>query len=377
DLRSRGMALSAVTRPGGPVALASPLRWAALLAAALALTPLAAVVDAALGPGADSLSGATFARYAGTSAALAGLVALGAGGLGGAAAWLVALHRFPGRDLFAWALVLPLAAPAFALAYAYADLFDVAGPIRTAWRGAFGWDPPLEMRSLWGAGLVLSLAFYPYVYLTLRAALLNRSVAAVEAARTLGRTRGAALRAVALPMARPALAAGLALALMETLADYGAVSFLGVQTLTTGVVRAWSIFGSTAEAARLALPLLGAAAVLMWLERATRRGRSADVGAVRWRAAEAPALPPLAGWAATLFCLSLIGLGLLLPAGWLAWKAQLVSPEWPRLLAGARNAFALAGAAAGLAAALAAALALATRGRGLLARLVSLGYATP
>lgn len=371
------MALSPAAGLRPPAGLASPLRWAALAAAVLAAAPLGAVVFAALGPGADSLGWPTFVRYAATSAALALLVAVGAGGLGGAAAWLVALHRFPGRDLFAWALVLPLAAPAFALAYAYADLFDVAGPVRTAWRAAFGWDPPFEMRTLWGAGTVLSLAFYPYVYLTLRAALLNRSVAAVEAARTLGRSRPGALWAVAVPMARPALAAGLALAVMETLADYGAVSFLGVQTLTTGVVRAWSIFGSTAEAARLALPLLAAAAALLWLERATRRGRAADVGAVRWRPAAAPALPPLAGAGAALFCFLLVALGLLLPAGWLAWKAQLVTPEWPRLLDAGRNAMGLAAVAAGLAAVLAAALALATGGRGLLVRLVSLGYATP
>src|SRR5690606_29136335 len=143
-------------------------------------------------------------------------------------------------DVLAWALVLPLAAPAFAVAYGYADLFDVAGPIRTAWRGAFGWDPPFEMRSLGGAAMILSLVFYPYVYLTLRAALLNQSQSALEAARTLGRSERGAFWSVSLPLARPAIAAGVALACMETLADYGAVSYLGVQTLTTGVVRAWS-----------------------------------------------------------------------------------------------------------------------------------------
>ncbi len=214
------------------------LHLAAIVAAVIALAPLAAVVVTAFGPGAASLSSETFARYALNSVALAGLVAMGAGVLGAAAAWLVVMHRFPGRDLFAWALVLPLAAPAFAMAYGYADLFDVAGPIRSALRGLLGQDVPLEMRSLPGAAIVLSLAFYPYVYLTLRAALVNQSVAALEAARSLGRTAGGAFWAVTLPMARPALAAGMALAVMETLADYGASSFLGVQTLTTGVVRA-------------------------------------------------------------------------------------------------------------------------------------------
>ena len=131
--------------------LPSPLRIAAAVAALVALAPLVAVAVTASGPGADSLTWATFARYAWTSAALAAMVGIGAGLLGGFAAWLVALNDFPGRRIFAWALVLPLAAPAFVLAYGYADLFDVAGPIRTAWRGWFGYDPPFDMRSIWGA----------------------------------------------------------------------------------------------------------------------------------------------------------------------------------------------------------------------------------
>ena len=221
-----------------------PLRIAAVCAALVALAPLAAVAVTATGPGADSLTWATFARYAWTSAALAAMVGIGAGVLGALAAWLVALNDFPGRRIFAWALVLPLAAPAFVLAYGYADLFDVAGPVRTAWRGAFGWDPPFDMRSIWGAAIVLSLAFYPYVYLTLRAALLNQASSQMEAARSLGLSRWQAFRKVALPLARPALAAGMALAVMETLADYGATSYLAVQTLTTGVGRAWSVFAT-------------------------------------------------------------------------------------------------------------------------------------
>ena len=128
----------------------SPLGAAAFVAAALALAPLIAVVVTATGPMADSLTPETFWRYARTSAALAGMVAIGAGLLGGTAAWVVAMHDFPGRRWLSWALVLPLAAPAFATAYGYADLFDVAGPVRTALRSLFGADVPLEMRSLWG-----------------------------------------------------------------------------------------------------------------------------------------------------------------------------------------------------------------------------------
>lgn len=347
------------------------------LAAVIALAPLVAVVITALGPGAESLNAQTFARYAWTSLALASLVAVGAGVLGALAAWLVVMHRFPGRDLFAWALVLPLAAPAFAMAYGYADLFDVAGPVRTALSGLFGQDVPLEMRSLPGAAIVLSLAFYPYVYLTLRAALVNQSVAALEAARSLGRTANQAFWAVTLPMARPALAAGMALAVMETLADYGAVSFLGVQTLTTGVVRAWSVFGSTAEAARLALPLLGAAAVLLLIERLSRRNRMADVGPSRWRPLPTQEFCGAGRWLAPLFCFALIFFGLLLPAGWLLVRGLSVEPETARLLQGGLNALGLALVAALVTTALAAVLALGSRRNRLLARLTSLGYATP
>src|SRR5690606_32094931 len=126
-------------------------------------------------------------------------------------------HRFPGRDIFAWALALPLAAPAFALAYAYADLFDVAGPIQTFFRLHFGIQTlPFEFRSLPGAAFVLSCAFYPYVYLTARAAFVAQSVCALEAARTLGCSPMQTFARVALPLARPALAAGAALAVMET-----------------------------------------------------------------------------------------------------------------------------------------------------------------
>lgn len=353
------------------------LHLAAILAAVIALAPLLAVVATALGPGADSLTAQTFARYALTSVALAGSVAVGAGVLGALAAWLVVMHRFPGRDLFAWALVLPLAAPAFATAYGYADLFDVAGPVRTGLRAALGFDAPLEMRSLPGAAIVLSLAFYSYVYLTLRAALVNQSVGALEAARSLGRSANGAFWAVTLPMARPAIAAGMALAVMETLADYGASSFLGVQTLTTGVVRAWSVFGSTAEAARLALPLLGAAAVLLLIERLSRANRSADVGPSRWRPLPTQQLKGPGATAAFAFCLALITLGLLLPAGWLAYRGLSVQPDAARLLHGGLNALGLAVVAALFTTALAASIALGARKSRLIARLTSLGYATP
>ena len=344
------------------------------LAAAL---PLVGVVLAAFGPDSADIAARDIARYALTSARLALLVGVTTAIVGTIAAWLVVMHRFPGRNVFAWALALPLAAPAFALAYGYADLFDVAGDLRFALRGATGHDLPFEMRSIGGAAFILSAAFYPYVYLAMRAAFLNQSANVLEAARMLGCSGIEALWRVALPMARPALAAGVALAVMETLADYGAVQFLSVQTLTTGVVRAWSVYGSTASAARFALPLLAAAALLLWLERAGRRGATHESGKARWRALGVQPLSGVARWAAFAFCLALVTAGLLLPVGWLLWNLGATTPDWTRLGGAMRNSLFLGLTGALVTVALATMLALGTKRLPLAARIASLGYATP
>jgi iron(III) transport system permease protein len=355
------------------------LRVAAMVAAALAVIPLLAVVWLALSrPASADIPPALIARYAATTAVLGISVAIGATTLGAISAWLVVMHRFPGRDLFAWALALPLAAPAFALAYAYADLFDVAGPLRMFLRATLGFDAlPFEMRSLPGAAFVLSCAFYPYVYLTARAAFVSQSVCALEAARTLGSSPMDAFRRVALPLARPALAAGAALAVMETLADYGAVNFLGVQTLTTGVVRAWSVFSAPGSAARLALILLFAAAVLLWVERLNRAGESYGASSARWRTlTEVPLVGP-SRWLASGFCLLLLTAGLLLPAGWLAYKASTYTPEFGRVFRAASVSFGLGLVGAAVTVTLAAVIAFGARGQKFAQRIVSLGYATP
>ncbi|QZH73889.1 MAG: iron ABC transporter permease [Erythrobacter sp.] len=349
----------------------------AAIAGFIVLLPLAGVVLAAFGSGTADIAGRDIARYAATSAWLALLVGLTTATTGTLAAWLVAMHRFPGRGLFAWALALPLAVPAFALAYSYADLFDVAGPLRTAMRDGLGMDLPFSMRSIGGAAFVLSAAFYPYVYLAMRSAFINQSVNVLEASAMLGCSGWRALWRVALPMARPALAAGVALAMMEVLADFGAVRFLSVQTLTTGIVRAWTVYGSTVSAARFALPLLAAAAVLLWLERAMRKGRAHESGRGRWRQWEPQPLPRWRGWLATGFCLFLLTAGLLLPVGWLAWNFGAVSPDWARLGEAMQNSLFLAVAGALLTVLLATMLALGTRSLPLAARIASLGYATP
>ncbi len=350
------------------------LAW---LAAAVAAAPLIGVVLAALGDGQADIAARDLIRYALTSAALAMMVAVATGLAGSLAAWLVVMHRFPGRSVFAWALALPLAAPAFAVAYAYADLLDVAGELRTWMRVALGVDWGPRMRSLPGAAFVLSLAFYPYVYLTMRAALVNQSAQAIEAARSLGCTPGQALWRVGLPLLRPALAAGVALAVMETLADYGAVQFLSVQTLTTGVVRAWFVYGSIDAAARLALPLLAAAAVLLWIERLSRRGRTDEAARARWRPIEPTRLKGMRAIAAFAFCFGLIAFGLLIPVGWLAIGAIDIRPEWGRLVEAARNSLGLGVGGAIATVVLATCLALSAEKMPITARIASLGYATP
>lgn len=341
----------------------------------MALPLIGVLLAAASGTSAD-IAPRDVLRYAATSAWLALLVGTITAVAGTLAAWLVVMHRFPGREIFGWALALPLAAPAFALAYGYADLFDVAGPLRTGMRNSLGFDLPFGMRNVGGAAFVMSCAFYPYVYLAMRAAFLNQSVNALEAARMLGSSSRRALWRVALPMARPALAAGVALAVMETLADYGAVRFLSVQTLTTGVVRAWSVYGSTASAARFALPLLAAAALLLWIERRGRRGRMHDRGG-RWRTLAEQPLAGLSAWLACGFCLLLLTAGLLLPVGWLVWHLPIASTDWSRLLGAAARSLSLGLAGAAVTVTLATMLALGAKRMPITARLASLGYATP
>jgi len=353
------------------------LKLLAWLAAAIAITPLLGVVAAAFGGHQADIAAADLLRYALTSIALASLVAIATAVLGFSSAWLVVMHSFPGRSIFAWALALPLAAPAFAVAYAYADLFDVAGELRTWMRTVPGLDWGPQMRSLPGAAFVLSMAFYPYVYLTVRSALVNQSSQAIEAARSLGCSPGQALFRVALPLLRPALAAGVALAVMETLADFGAVQFLSVQTLTTGVVRAWFVYGSLESAARLALPLLAAAAILLWMERLSRKGRTDEAARARWRPLEPTPLNGWSRWLASIFCLSLIVLGLLLPVGWLAYNALGVRIDWSGLSRAAAHSLGLGITGALVTVFLATGLALSADRMPYTARLSSLGYATP
>lgn len=196
--------------------------------------------------------------------------------LGIATAWIVSAYEFPGRGLLSLVLVLPLAAPAYVVGYVYADLLDVSGPVQTALREAFGWSygdyifP--NIRSLPGAALVIAGVLYPYVYLLAKASFSRQAGVLYEAAQTLGASPWRVFSAVALPAARPAVAGGLALVLMETVADYGVVEHYGVPTFTTGIFRTWYAMGERNAALQLAACLFLIVAVLVLLEYWGRRG---------------------------------------------------------------------------------------------------------
>lgn len=256
-------------------------------------------------------------EYLFNTVAIAAIVAVlgGAGGVG--CAWVVAAYDFPGKRCFEWALVLPLAMPAYVVAYAYTDFLQFIGPVQTALREAYGWRAGdywfPEIRSVGGAGVLFAMVLYPYVYLLARNAFLERSPRMADAARTLGLGPWRAFFKVGLPLARPAAVAGIALALMETLADYGAVAYFGVPTLTTGIYKSWYAFSDQVAAAQIAAVLLLTVVLLMVLEYKSRgRARYYAVGA-RVKQQAALRLTGSRAWMATLFCLIPVVLGFLLP----------------------------------------------------------------
>ncbi len=251
-------------------------------------------------------------------------VTLGVASMGIITAWLVATCDFPGKKVFEWALILPLAMPTYVMAYAYTDFFQFSGPIQTFLRELLGvpkleWFP--EPRSLWGAICVLSLALYPYVYLLCRTAFLERSPRLIEAARTLGAGPWGAFWQVALPMARPATMAGVALALMEAVADYGVMSYFGVQTMTTGIYRAWLSMGDRMAAVQLSAALLGVIFLLLLLEHASRRQMRFATSGQRFRQIKPWRLRGKKAFWASIACLMPLLFGFILPVIIMAYLA--------------------------------------------------------
>ncbi|SMH58815.1 ABC transporter permease [Azospirillum agricola] len=236
---------------------------------------------------------------------------------GTACAWTVTMHDFRGRTLLQWLLLLPLAMPAYVMAYTYTDFLQFAGPVQSWLRATFGWRRGdywfPEIRSAWGAGLVLASVLYPYVYVLARAAFLEQSVCVLEAGRTLGCSAFGVFRRVALPLARPALVAGVGYALMETLADFGAVSYFGIDTFTVGIYRTWFAVHSPTMAAQLAAVLLLFVLALVGLERLSRGRMRFHQTTSRYRALPAPRLSRRGTAVAWAVCLTPVFFGFLLP----------------------------------------------------------------
>jgi len=308
--------------------------------------------------------------------------------IGVGTAWLVTLCRFKSSRFFEWALLLPLAAPAYVLAYTYTEFLDYSGPVQTALRNLFGWGygdywfP--NVRSLWGAIAMLSLVLYPYVYLLARVAFLEQSVCTLEASRTLGCGPWRSFFTVALPLARPAIVAGLALALMETLNDFGTVQFFGVDTFTTGIYRTWFGMGNRVAAAQLAAFLLLFILWLILLERWSRRRARYYQHTGTRRQLPSYQLRGIRAVGAWMACFIPIGLGFLVPAAVLldmTLKNLSVSLD-DRFWSNARNSFILAVITAALAIVIAVVMAYGLRlrsnmGMQLAARVASMGYAVP
>jgi iron(III) transport system permease protein len=369
------------------------LRPAVWVSAGIALVhalPIHAVLASLLQPSGDTwrhLAATALPRYVGNTAALLALVAAGVMSIGVVSAWLVASYRFPGVRLLEWALMLPLAMPAYVMAYAYTDWLQFTGPVQGALRAATGWQAREywfpEIRSLPGAAVVLSFALYPYVYLIARTAFRDLSRSAIESGRLAGLSAWGSFWRVALPLARPALAAGTALALMETLADFGTVSYFSLEVFTTGIFKAWFSMGDADAAAQLSSVLLGFVLLVLALERASR-GRAAYHSAAPGKRTPPVRLQGAVAVLASLACAAPVVFGFLLPAGILAQLA-LTDPEarWgARLLALVGNSFIISGVTAAVAVGVALALAYAARiSKSRVAaaanRVASLGYAMP
>jgi iron(III) transport system permease protein len=367
----------------------SPFGWIAVVVAAGVIAPMLALAWVALQPtGTDAIAhlfATVLPRYTLSSVLLVAQVAVCVTLLGVGAGWLVAAYDFPGRRLLEVAMILPLAMPAFVLAYAYTDFLDTSGPLQGWLRGVTGWSigeywfPPV--RSLTGAALFLSLALYPYVYMLARNAFAERSASLAEAARSLGMPAPLVWWRVTWPVARPSVVAGLTLVTMETLADFGTVNFFAVDTFSAGIYRAWQGLGDRSAAARLALVLLVAVLALVWIER-RQRGRMA-FHARATRPAAVRRLTGGAAWGATLACAVPVLFGFVLPTVLLAhawWSAGTGADL--RLARWAANTAFLSGVAVAVVVPLALAIAYAvrlasSRWIGALASVAGAGYAVP
>jgi iron(III) transport system permease protein len=310
--------------------------------------------------------------------------------IGVGTAWLVTMCHFPGRRLFEWALLLPFAMPAYVIAYLYTDLLEYAGPVQGALRDLFGWQTARDywfpdIRSLGGAIAMLTLVLYPYVYLLARASFLEQSVSIRDASRIFGCTPLQSFLRISLPIARPAIAVGLALVSMETLNDFGTVDYFAVKSLSAGIYDAWLNMGNLGAAAQIATLMLVFVVMLISLERIGRARQRQFNGSDRFRVLERFQLGRIQRWLATLVCALPVILGFLIPFVVLGRYAirRLDQLAEPGFINNAINSFTLSATAALLTVMLAVVLAYSKRlypqqhSLTLAARMSSLGYALP
>lgn len=376
--------------------LTSRSRWsglkimAILVAAVLALPILVVLINVLISDGDvwTHLYQTVLAEYVSNSLLL--MLGVGAGVLliGVPCAWFTSMYEFPGRTFLSWALLLPMAFPAYIIAYTYTGILDFAGPVQTLIRELTGWRYGeywfFEVRSLGGAMVMLTLVLYPYVYLMSRAAFLEQSENIMEVSRTLGYSSQRAFFKLALPLARPAIVTGLTLALMETLADYGTVQYFGVSTFTTGILRTFYGFGDITAASQLAGVLLMFVAVLILFERYSRRRIQYHSSGLKKASHRRVALQGKQAVMASAFCFLPIVVGFFIPVivlgYWALFKAEVPGTNFVEL---AWNSFYLAALASlvvvSLALVMSYAIRLNNRARSVRASvgIAGLGYALP
>ncbi|WP_374338834.1 ABC transporter permease [Methyloversatilis sp.] len=360
----------------------------ALMVAAPVLSVLVNLVSGGTGGTWAHLAATVLPEYIASTLWLCLWVGLGSAVIGVSTAWATVMWEFPGRRVLEWALVLPLATPAYVMAYTYTDLLQFVGPVQSALRETFGWERGdywfPDVRTVGGAACMFVAVLYPYVYLLTRQSLIERAAGLNEAARMLGHGAWEAFFRVSLPLARPAIVAGVSLALMETLADYGAVSYFGVQTFTTGIYRAWFALGDRVAAAQLAAVLLGFVATLLLLERLSRGAARFHDSGRAGGSARRYTLPSVAGWGVTLICALPLAAGFIIPgAVLLTWALSEGDAQFgARFIGLAVNSFTLAAVASACAVLLALLLAYAVRSSrsrmvALARSAVGMGYAVP
>ena len=387
-----GRAASGLSWSASRFANGSVLTLAAMIIAAFIAAPVLSVFsNVFVGGTSDTwahLSDTVLGDFVFNTVVLCVGVGLGVASIGITTAWLTTMLDFPGRRFYEWALVLPMAMPAYVMAYAYTDFLQFVGPVQSGLRAFFGWRAGdywfPDVRTVGGAVTMFMFVLYPYCYILVRTAFLERAGGMLEAGRSLGLGPWGCFLHVSLPLARPAVVAGTALALMETLADFGTVSYFGVQTFTTGIYRAWFSLGDRIAAAQLAAALLTFVVLVLSLEYASR-GRARFNNTSRQQGAPARRNLPLGlGLLASFACFMPLLLGFLLPAALLLHMAFVEGDAQfgPRFVHLARNSFVLAALTSVIAVVLAVLLAYAARlARSSLPaamnRIVGLGYAVP